>query len=186
MQLTHSSPRAVIIAGSDCWALIRIHRHLSASILSSGRQQRRQVSLYQRVGGQVASSVLRHAPPPLQLSAAAAAAAAAAGGRPGRRRPGPRRPPPQLVGGRLLAQAQPPQGRPLPRRPPGEAHLGGELRRPRPQGLGPHGHWLARRQQRVPVLQERQEEQVNIQIATFFDGFLSTFFILLFSLIKNS
>lgn len=175
MQLTHSSPRAVIIAGSDCWALIPI-LHIHPSDRPSEQQQQRArfthpllrpatapSGVYQSTGGQVPSSVLRHAPPLHQLvpPAAAAAAAADGGGRCRGRGLAARRPPPQLVGGRLLAQTQPAQGRPLPGRAPGEAHLGGQLRHPGPQDLGPHGHRLARRKSGVPVLQERQKEQVN-------------------------
>lgn len=140
MHLTHSSPRAVIIAGSDCWALIpilppehpSIHR-ADPTVLARAepfthpllRPATAPSGVYQSTGGQVPSSVLRHASPLHQL-VPPAAAAADGGGRRGRGLAA-RRPPPQLVGGRLLAQTQPSQGRPLPGRAAGEAHLGGQL-----------------------------------------------------------
>lgn len=99
MHLTHSSRRAsVIIAGSDCWALIRIHPFASGSeprvprlpILRRGRQQRRQVYISRPVGRCLPQfcAMLRRSIsscPPLLLLMAVAAAVAAASPHVGRR-----------------------------------------------------------------------------------------------------
>lgn len=110
-------------------ASVSIHRRCSArgAVYPSSalRPATAPSGVYQSTGGQVPSSVLRHAPTLHQLVPPAAAAADSRGRR--GRGLAARRPPPQLFGGRLLAQTQPAQGRPLPGRPAGEAHLGGQL-----------------------------------------------------------